>query len=475
MGSTFSGLGAALSSLAAQRQALDVTAQNIANANTVGYTRQSATMSALPAANASSMFSTTSGSGQGVQVTGIARLGDTFIDARVRSETSGASYLATRATEYTTLEQNVGEPSTTGLSTQLSTMWGAFQDLANTPNKDSARAVVLQDANSVVNQIQTLYTSASTQWTEDQTKTTSLVQQVNTTASNVADLNTRILAITNSGGSANELMDQRDQLVTQLSGLVGSTSRVRDNGTVDVLIAGNALVSGATTRSLVVTGPTQFSGATSGGSVGVAWAGPPTTAVGLDGGQVAGLLSVLAPPAGGAGGMLTEAAASYDALATQLATSVNTLHAQGTTVAGAPGGAFFSIDPTKPASLGLSVAITNPADIAVAASGHGALDGSIGTKIGALGTATNGPDAAWSATVVQLGVQVASAQSRSTVAEAARANAASQQLSETSVSTDEETTNMLAYQRAYEASARVITTVDSMLDTLINRTGVVGR
>jgi flagellar hook-associated protein 1 FlgK len=173
--------------------------------------------------------------------------------------------------------------------------------------------------------------------------------------------------------------------------------------------------------------------------------------------------------------MLTEAAASYDALATQLATSVNTLHAQGTTVAGAPGGAFFSIDTTKPASLGLSVAITNPADIAVAASGKGALDGSIGTQIGALGTATNGPDAAWSATVVQLGAQVSSANSRSTVAEASRANAASQQLSETSVNTDEESTNMLAYQRAYEASARVITTVDDMLDTLINRTGLVGR
>jgi flagellar hook-associated protein 1 FlgK len=77
--------------------------------------------------------------------------------------------------------------------------------------------------------------------------------------------------------------------------------------------------------------------------------------------------------------------------------------------------------------------------------------------------------------VVQLGVRTASATSRSTVAEASRASAASQQLAQTSVDVDEESTNMLAYQRAYEGSARVLTAIDQMLDTLINRTGLVGR
>jgi len=77
--------------------------------------------------------------------------------------------------------------------------------------------------------------------------------------------------------------------------------------------------------------------------------------------------------------------------------------------------------------------------------------------------------------VVDLGVKSASASSRATVAEAARATAASAQLAQTSVDTDEETVNMLAFQRAYEGAARVLTAVDEMLDTLINRTGVVGR
>ncbi|HZL02134.1 MAG TPA: flagellar basal body rod C-terminal domain-containing protein, partial [Cellulomonas sp.] len=234
-----------------------------------------------------------------------------------------------------------------------------------------------------------------------------------------------------------------------------------------------ALVSVATTKELVVTGPPLFSVAMAGGSVGVAWASRPTSPVGLEGGRVAGLLSVLAPPADG--GMLTEAATSYNALATQVATSVNTLHKSAMTVTGATNIDFFSIDATRPAALGLAVAITDPADIAVAKPGKGALDGSVADEIAKLGTTATGPDAAWSATVVQVGVRTASATSRATVAEASRASAASQQLSQMSVSTDEETTNMLAYQRAYEGSARVLTAIDEMLDTLINRTGTVGR
>src|SRR5450830_807245 len=473
--STFSGLGTALSSLIAQRQALEVSGQNIANANTVGYTRQRASISSMPAASVSSMFSTNTGPGQGTRVTGIDRLGDLFIDARVRSQTAGSAYLSATASAYTTLEQGVGEPSTTGLSTQLSNLWAGFQDVANTPNKDSARAVLLENANAVVDRIATLYNAAATQWTQARTTTVSLVDQVNTIAANVANLNTNILSITNAGGSANELMDQRDQLVTQLSGLVGATSRVRDNGTLDVLVAGNALVSGATTNALAVTGPAQFSGAPAGQSVGVVWASRPGIAVGLDGGRVAGLLSVLAPPSGGAGGLLTEAAASYDALATKLSDGVNALHSTASTVSGATGIDFFAIDATKPAALGLSVAITDPANIAVADATKGALDGSVADQIAALGSATDGPDATWSSVVVQLGVRTASATSRSTVAEASRASAASQQLSQASVDVDEESTNMLAYQRAYEGSARVLTAIDQMLDTLINRTGLVGR
>ncbi|GHS89504.1 flagellar hook-associated protein 1 [Actinomycetota bacterium] len=472
--STFSGLGTALSSLIAQRQALEVSGQNVANANTVGYTRQRASLSSLPAASVASMFATNNGVGQGTYVNGIERLGDLFADTRVRTQTSGAAYLAEISAAYTELETNVGEPADTGLASQLSDMWTSWQDVAKGSEKDSARAVLLERSTAVIDRIGSLYTNAQTQWNQAVTTTQALVTQTNATAANIADLNDRILAIQNSGGSANELLDQRDLLVTSLAETVGATARTRDNGEVDVFVGGNALVDGAKSHDLAVTVPVSFTDAVeNGGTVEVVWADTPTRPAGLTGGRVAGLLAVLAPPANG--GLLTAAAASYDALAQQIATQVNALHSTAKTASGADGGDFFTFAAGKPAALGMTLAVTTSAGIAVGAAGQGAYDGTIGKQIAALGTATDGPDASWSATVVQLGVRSASASSRASVSEAARASAVQQQQSQTTVDTDEETVNMLAYQRAYEGAARVMTAIDEMLDTLINRTGVVGR
>jgi len=471
--STFSGLGTALSSLIAQRQALEVSGQNVANANTVGYTRQRAALASLPAATVPSMFSTTNGVGLGTAVTGIERLGDVFLDARLRNETSGAARLATVATEYKTLEGTIGEPSTTGFSKDLTNFWNSWSDVANSSGTTANRSVLLERGKAVADRLGTMYEDVATQWQQALTTTTSLVTQVNTTATNVADLNTRILAITNAGGSANELMDQRDLLVTQLSGLVGASTRTNADGSVDVMVAGNALVSGGSANALQVapSSPKSFQGAVDGGTVTIQWAksGHPA---GLEGGTVAGLLTVLAPEADG--GVLTRAAAELDGIATEIATQVNDFHQDGFTADGRTGIDFFSLDLAHPAKS-LAVAITNPADIAVSGSATEEFDGKIGEKIAGLAKAADGPDALWSAFVVDLGVKSASATSRATVAEAARATASAAQLAQTSVDTDEETVNMLAFQRAYEGAARVLTAVDEMLDTLINRTGVVGR
>jgi flagellar hook-associated protein 1 FlgK len=476
--STFSGLGTALSSLIAQRQGLEVSGQNVANANTVGYTRQRAALSSLPAATVPSMFSNSDGVGQGTAVTGFERLGDVFLDARLRNETSGASQLAAVAGEYKTLEATIGEPSKTGFSKDLTAFWSAWSDVSKPSDSDASRAVLLESAKAVGNRIATMYEDTGTQWSQGLTTTKSLVTQVNTTAANVADLNNRILSITNSGGSANELMDQRDLLVTQLSGLVGASTRTNADGTLDVMVAGNALVSGSEANELAVSAgsPASFQGAVDGGTVSIVWArsGHPA---GLEGGRVAGLLTTLAPPAGG--GVLAGTGVSLNALATSIATQVNAIHTTAYTVegyaTGTTGGDFFALDAGKPAALGLTVAITDPADVAVAAAGKGAYDGSVGTAMANLANAAGSPDSQWSTFVVDLGVRSASASSRATVAEAARSTAAAAQLAQTSVDTDEETVNMLAYQRAYEGAARVLTAIDEMLDTLINRTGVVGR
>lgn len=485
MASTFSGLGTALSSLIAQRQALTVAGQNIANANTPGYTRQRVDLASVPGAQVPSMFATSDGVGMGTQVTGISRLSDQFLDTQLRSHTGTASYLAARADAYTTLETSLGEPSTTGLSAQLSTFWSGWHDVANSPDDQAARTVLLDDARQVTETLHSRYGDLQTQWQQARVTASTLVDQTNTLAAGVADLNARILDITNSGGSANELADQRDQLVTQLSGLVGASARQRPDGQLDVMVGGNALVSGATVRRLALAGAQAFSTATGDGAatppvagqgVRVVWADTPTQDAALSGGRVAGLLTVLAAPdATGTGGMLTEAAASLDAVATSLANGVNALHGAALTVAGTPGGAFFTLPASGSAAAGISVALTAPDQIAVAATAQGALDGSVGQTIAGLADSATGPGAVWTAAVAQIGSRSASAGSRSTVAESARASAQTAQQSGASVDTDEETVSMLAFQRAYQGAARVLTAMDEMLDTLINRTGTVGR
>lgn len=471
--STFSGLGTALSSLIAQRQALDVSAQNVANANTVGYTRQRANLVAIPGQSVPAMFATSDGVGLGTRTGSVERLGDIFLDAKVRAASGSAAYLTARADALRGLEKGVGEPADTGLAAQLSDYWAGWADVANGSDKDAARAVLIERGNAVATRLHTLYGDARTQWQQAHTTASALVDRVNTAAASVADLNEKILSIRNSGGTAHELADQRDLLVTELSSLVGATMRTRENGQVDVLVGGNALVSGADVSRLAMSGAGSFAQATDGTATTVVWADHPTVQAGLAGGRVAGLLSVLAPADDG--GVLTGAARSYDEVARVLAEQVNTLHATGVRTDGTPGGDFFTFTPGQPAALGLRVALTSGAQVAAGAPGAGPFDGSVAAQLAASRTAPGGPDLLWRATVTDLGVRTASATSRATVAGTALVTAEQQQRAQASVDLDEETVSMLAHQRAYEGAARVLTAIDQMLDTLINRTGVVGR
>lgn len=471
--STFSGIGTALSSLIAQRQALDVSAQNVANANTVGYTRQRVDLVPVGGQSVPAMFATSDGVGTGTRVAGVQRLGDSFLDTKVRTSGASSAYLAARADALRTLETGVGEPADTGMAAQLSDFWAGWADVANGSDKDAARAVLLERGTAVASRLHTLYGDARTQWQQAHATTTALVDRVNTAATSVAELNEAILAIENSGGRAHELADQRDLLVTELSSLVGATVRTRDNGQLDVLVGGNALVTGDDVSRLAVTGAGSFSQATSGTATTVVWADHPTVAAGLTSGRVAGLLSVLAPADDG--GVLTGAARGYDQLATTVADRVNALHASAVRPDGTPGGDFFTFTSGQPAALGLTVALTSGAQVAAGAPGAGAFDGSVAARLARLGATPDGPDTLWRATVTDLGVRTASSTSRAKVAETALTAAQQQQLAQTSVDLDEETVSMLAYQRAYEGAARVLTAIDEMLDTLINRTGVVGR
>ncbi|OJX80265.1 MULTISPECIES: flagellar hook-associated protein FlgK [unclassified Leifsonia] len=473
--STFSGLNTAYTGLVAAKAGLDVVGQNLVNANTAGYTRQRVSTTAVEALGSTGLFSGGVKPGQGVFVGGVQRLDDAALSSRVRATSAVAGYSGTRAQALATLESSLNEPGANGLSTQLQKFWSAWGDVSNQAGQQAPAGVLLGQAGSLVTQLAQGYQAVDDQWTALRTQAGGMVDDLNAAASAVAELNGRIRSTLAAGGSANELMDQRDTLTTKIASLAGGVVRANQDGTVDVLVAGNALVQGTEAKAVALAGAQRMSDA-AGDPLRLEWSYRPGVAIALEGGSIAGAVSTLAPAdASGTGGVLAEAAAGYNSFAVTIAQRVNDIHRTGATSSGTTGLDFFAIDPGKPAALGLSVVPTNASQIATGTPGAGGSNGTIADAIAKLGTGTDAVDKQWSAFVVRIGVASKVAQQQGDLAALSASSATSALLANSSVDLDEENMNMLAFQHAYQGAARVMTAVDEALDVLINHTGLVGR
>jgi flagellar hook-associated protein 1 FlgK len=470
--STFGSLATAYSGLAAARAGIDVTGQNIANAGTAGYTRQRVSQSSIPAAQTGFVRGTAALAGQGVSVDGIARLASLTLDAGVRVASGSSAYADARAAALSALENGLNEPGDDGLASKLDAFWSSWSELSTHPDDPGAASAVIGAAKTVAGALASGSKAIDAQWSTVRGTVDGQVQQLNSAASQVADLNGRIRTALASGGNANELLDQRDQLTEQIASLAGGTVRQNSDGTVDVLIGGNAIVQGTDARSVALGGGQRLA---DGAAVTLTWTSGTAGAVSLSGGSIGGNLSLLAPvTANGTGGALAEASASYDQVATKLATAVNAVHATGTTPTGATGTPFFSLAAGVPAAQGLGIVPTDGSGLATR-NAAGELDDSFADALSRLGTASDGADRSWATFVAGVGTASRSASSESTLTGLALTNARTQQQSSAGVDLDEENVNLLSYQHAYQGAARVLTAVDEMLDTIINRTGIVGR
>ena len=466
--STFSGLNTAYSALTAARRGMDVVGQNIANLNTPGYTRQRVETSAVGALP-SGFPSTGVRVGQGVNVDSIARLGSLQLDARVRATSAVSGFSAVRANALSTLETSLNEPGTNGISAALDDFWAAWQGMSNKPGDESAARVLLGQASTVAGRITAGYRAVENQYRDVRQDLTAMSDELNTAAAQLANLNGAIRSTLANGGSANELMDQRAALATTVAALAGGTVRAGEDGMVDVLVEGNAIVTGTVARRLDVVGGTSL-GTSVADPVRLEWSHRPGTAQELSGGEMAGALSLLASD-----GTLKQAADSYNTLAEKLASNVNETHRKGSTTTGETGLDFFNFG-SGPMALGLQVVPTNASGIATGAGGTaGALDGSNAAEISQIGAGTDSPDSLWSAFVAGTGSTARTEMQQAQLAGSAASSALGMQLSNSSVDVDEENMNLLAYQQAYQGAARVMSAIDEMLDTLINRTGIVGR
>jgi len=231
------------------------------------------------------------------------------------------------------------------------------------------------------------------------------------------------------------------------------------DGTVGVYVGGSALVQGAFAEAVqlsVVAGVAQLQ-----------WSRD-SSAVGVTSGKAGALLSAV-------NSVIPNWSAQLDGIAAALEAAVNAGHAAGYDLDGNPGVALLS--GTTAATIGVS--ITDPRLIAASSiaptAGVPSLDGGNADALGALNASTTGPDALYQQLIVSLGIASQSAGSRVSTQSAIVDNLEAARASDSGVSLDEEMTQLLMYQRAYEAASRMVTTVDATLDTLINRMGLVGR
>ena len=470
--STFSGLGSALSALAAQQRGIDVAGQNIANVNTAGYSRQQVVLESVgPPANPA-IWSPYNGIGGGVDVATIQRVSDFLLQGRSQTEHGQSGYLTTRQVAMGTVETSFNEPSDSGVQASLADLWASWHDVANNPGDTAVRGVALASAQTVVDGLHSAASGLSAQWTANRSTVDTMVRSDNDTAASVAALNVTIMRNTQAGLPTNELLDQRDQMILSLSDSVGATARTGADGSVDVFVGGTAIVSGSTARTLQVSGGSNLASAATDPIV-LTWNGA-TYPASVTGGQLAAVVET-------ANVIVPTYLAKLDAVAANLASKVNAVQAGGYDQAGAAGGPMFS--GTTAASL--TLAISDPSKLAASAVAPTTdpvtglpvpnLDGSNADAMASLATDTTGPDSMYRTLVAGLGADAASSTQRASVQKLTTTSVDSARQAQSAVNLDEEMVNLTMYQHAYEGASRVINSVDSMLDTLINRTGLVGR
>lgn len=454
----FSALHVALSGLRAAQYAMDTASHNVSNANTPGFTRQRVDMaSRYPRITPNGQI------GLGVQVTDITRIRDTFLDSRYRSSVGALSNIQSRATFFDRAEQILAEPDD-GITAELGDLFDAFEDLALNPPDEASRVAVIEQLGSLAGRISSIAGQLEGLRQDGVVSLKAAVGEVNSTLAQVAELNVAILdASASSAGTPNDLMDQRDKLLDRLSDLAGVSVAIEGNGNARVSIGGISLVSGSSAR------PLSFDEST--GEI----THPSGVAV-VPGGELRGLQISVTDD-------IPTMVGRLDAFVVDLSSAVNSTHAAGFTASGAAGGQLFTYDPLAPAKT-ISVAVSDPADLATASTAgppYPSFDGTIAqalsdlrTSLSASGGTTTLVDS-YRAFVSALGQESATARNSAATQDGLVSAASIARDSSHGVSVDEEMVSLIEFQRMYEAAARVITTVDQALDTVINRMGVVGR
>jgi flagellar hook-associated protein 1 FlgK len=463
--SSFFGLNIAVSALRAQQYAIDVTAHNIANAATPGFHRQEAVF--VPGDPLTGSFAMTGLGipqlGTGVLVQTVRRMQSDYADQQVWMSNQWLGTWSFKNDSLRQVESVISEPGDLGLSTLMDQFWGSWEELSASPESLPARISVVESGVALADRTRTLYRDLRELQTSTDQGIVDNAAQINQLAHEIANINEQVRRSNADGYQPNDLMDRRGLLLDQLSQI----ARVQVNGAsgseLIVSISGKALIQGDHVTEVSVTqganGWSQLVWADDGSAVQVA------------GGELAGQLEIR-------DNVVEGYIQSLNTIAQTIVTRVNALHSTGVTTGGAPAGNFF-VPGTDASNIAVeSSLVAAPDGVATSTTGNPG-DNSLALAIASVkdevlidGETIGG---AYSGLVALIGSNARQAASRTDAHTLSGQQLATQRESIGGVSLDEEMANMVKFQQAYNAAARVFTVIDEMIGTVITGMGVGGR
>jgi flagellar hook-associated protein 1 len=323
-------LSTSVSGLLAFQRALDVTSNNVANAATPGYSRETVNFTEQQAQPTASGYI-----GSGVAVQSVTRSYDELLAGQVRSSQAGYSSWNTFATQAAQID-NMLSDSSTGITASLQSFVNSLQTMASSPASTAQRQVVLSQAQALAQQMQNYNAQLSTYSSGIEQTLASNVGEINSLSSSIANLNVQISSgLAATGQTPNDLLDQRDSLIDQLSHLVTVNTATQSDGSMNVYVGtGQALVTGGQAQSLaLIANPNNATEH----DIGVVSAGSTTDiSAAISGGSIGGLLAVRAQ-------VLDPTINQLGQFSVGLATIVNQAQQSGMDLTGAVGQPLFAV------------------------------------------------------------------------------------------------------------------------------------
>jgi flagellar hook-associated protein 1 FlgK len=440
-------LNTAVQALNAASGALQITNNNISNANTPGYTREVAVFQEAGSTSEGGVSL-----GNGVDFEGYQSVRDELLQTRIEQETQAQSGANAQLTSLQAIEPTF-TTSTTDIGTEMSALFSSISSLSTDPTSSTLQETVLAAGQNLATAFNTASSALTTQQNGLHTQVTQDVNEINQLSKQIAALNPQIAEMKASGQSnGGMLQDQQDQLVLKLSALTNVSVTQTGNGETLTTGDGTPLVVGSQSYALQITTGTD-------GMQHVMDANDDDITSSLTSGDLGGTIQTRDTTIPG---LLTQ----LDTLANQFATAVNSAQATGYDKNGDAGQDFFTVPTTVSGSAAsIKVAITDPALIASSSDGTTGSNGNLAnlsavqtTKLASGQT----PGDAYASLVYQVGSLTSSANAESTASAATLVQLNDQLSSVSGVSTDEEAANLVQYQQAYEAAARVVTTIQAL-------------